>query len=831
MKLHVRLLSVIVPVIMLSLLSLGWVVYEQLRQQSQKQLIDQMQTVLDQTIQRTQSFTQALQANSRLFANSNLIHRYTMIQSEAERFELLQPALLQLFKSYQEAYPDYREIRLLTPTGYEDTRLAYPELYNSTEEEGDTDFFLALESGRRPFHMEVGSNADDGQPTVMLGRPLWQKNLSAPPQSADAVLGGYLVVTASLEPLIRKLTEQKIGDEGYLMVLDPEGRIVFHQQSELIGTQLPELARTIDSTGPGTVASGIQLSGTRNTLQWYPLLQQGFLLLAVVPESEFAKASHTVARLVASITILTTLLTCLMVYVLVRSLVLRPISRLRDAAIAYGDGQTDVAIDLVRKDEIGDLGRALSDMHRKLGHSLDELKHSHARIEQLAYRDALTRLPNRRLFIEMVQQAIAPEQRGEHEKAVLFLDLDDFKRVNDTLGHDAGDQLLQEVANRLKHCLRESGELTQSDEQSEAVNHVARIGGDEFIILLGALGHPDHATIVARRIIAELSRPVSIRERSFVVGTSIGIAMYPRDAEDVEGLIKCADTAMYEAKRSCKNTYRYYGAPMQESIESRLQMEEDLRNAVRRQEFELYYQPQFDTRSGLMSGTEVLLRWNHPEHGMVPPDLFIPVAEETGLIGKLGEWVLMQACAQWREWQDSGIAPQRIAVNISQRQFSLGNLQNAVDNALRASRMQAEFLELELTESCMMKAPAHVVTVLQSLRESGVRIAMDDFGTGYSSLGALTSLPIDTLKIDRSFVSGIEQDAQNSAVVSAILMLARTLNLEIVAEGVEVQAELDYLAEHECDVVQGYLLARPLPAQNMTELLQTIRDSAYRLAS
>jgi EAL domain-containing protein (putative c-di-GMP-specific phosphodiesterase class I) len=248
------------------------------------------------------------------------------------------------------------------------------------------------------------------------------------------------------------------------------------------------------------------------------------------------------------------------------------------------------------------------------------------------------------------------------------------------------------------------------------------------------------------------------------------------------------------------------------------------------EQFELYFQPQFDTNSGALAGAEVLLRWLHPQRGMVPPDVFIPVAEETGLIGKLGDWVLMQACTQWRRWCDQGIAPVRLAVNVSLRQFALGNLMTAVQQALEHNRMQPEFLELELTESCMMEAPAGVVDTLCQLRSMGVRIAMDDFGTGYSSLGALTSLPIDALKIDRSFVSGIEADSQNSKVVSAILMLARSLDLEIVAEGVEVQAELDYLSARECDVVQGYLLGKPLPANSMTELLLTLQGGALQKA-
>ncbi len=830
MRLHAKLLFAIVPVFIVSLLSVGWIVYVQLRQQSEDAMHRQMDTVLQQTQQQAESFIETLQANALLFANSNIIKRYVMVDNEIDRYDLMQPALLKMFASYQEAYPQYREIRLLTPEGYEDTRLATDGLPNRSDEEGGTPFFTALESGRSPSHMEVRKNADDGKTTLMIGRPLWLKDRNVPPQIAENRLRGYLVVTASLDIISELLQKQKIGEEGYVMVLDQRGTVLFHQQPQLRGSTLYNLMFSLEKLPPDTPVSGVSIRDTSATVQWHAL-QNDLILVAVVPESEFAAASQTLARSVASITLLAIMLASLTFFLLIRTTVLRPISRLREAAVSFGNGEAGVQIDITRGDEIGDLARALSGMNRKLGLSMNELQHSHARIEQLAYRDTLTDLPNRRLFIRLVEQAMTLENRNDGKLAVLFLDLDDFKRVNDTLGHEAGDLLLQEVSVRLQHCIRESDELALPLENKHKIaNQVARIGGDEFIILITSLGHPDHAAIVARKIIDELARPVNIDDRSFVVGTSIGIAMFPADARDVDGLIKCADTAMYEAKRAQKNTFRYYGAPMQANIENRLQLEDDLRSAVRNCEFELYFQPQFDTRSGVMAGAEVLLRWNHPLRGMVPPDLFIPVAEETGMIAELGEWVLMQACRQWREWHDMGIAPRRIAVNVSQRQFALGNLMAAVENALLSNNMDADYLELELTESCMMQAPSEVVETLQILRSRGVRIAMDDFGTGYSSLGALTSLPIDTLKIDRSFVSGIEEDSQNSMVVSAILMLARSLNLEIVAEGVEVQAELDYLTKRDCDIVQGYLLGKPLTAASMTELLVTIKNSTLRMA-
>lgn len=828
MRLQAKLLFAIVPTIVISLLTLGWLAYSQLRQLSEHDLLSQMNIMLSRTEEQVDSVADTARANVHLFAHSDLIQRYVMVEDDADRYDLMQPSLLRLFASYQEAYPVYREIRLLTPDGYEDTRLAAPGLANLQEEESDTALFKAMQDNKEMDFSSISTSPDDGKVTLTVARPIRLKDRNAAPISAPVLLRGYLTVTASLDFIRSYITRQHIGHTGYLMILDRRGTILFHQKPHMTGATLYSVLFHLkneqqEQSGDDGITS-VSFHDTRNIIRWRQL-QDDLMLVAVVPESEFDGVSEQVARTVAAITLLAILLISVSFYLLMRYAVLHPIRQLRQTAIAIGNGDLDTDIDIERIDEIGDLARSLDDMKRKLGVSMKELQRSHARIEQLAYRDALTDLPNRRLFVRHVEQAIALERRNHGRLAILFLDLDDFKQVNDTLGHKAGDLLLQEVAFRLQHCIRESDELTLSHDDSETPrNQVARIGGDEFIIMLSALGHPEHATIVAQRIIAELARPVIVNDRSFIVSTSIGIAVYPADASDVDGLVKCADTAMYVAKRSQKNTYRYFGEPMQTLIETRIEIAEGLRQALHKDQFELFYQPQFDTRTGRLAGTEVLLRWNHPERGVIAPGEFIPVAEETGIIGVLGEWVLHQACRQWRQWCDQGIAPARLAVNVSLRQFSLGDVAGAVRQALESNAMPADCLELELTESCMMEAQEEVLATLLELRTLGVRIAMDDFGTGYSSLGALTSLPIDTLKIDRSFVSGIQADSRNSKVVSAILALAHSLNLEIVAEGVEVQAELDYLSERNCDVVQGYLLGRPLCTASMQELLLTLKD-------
>lgn len=832
MKLQGKLVVVIVLAIVASMLLLACVVFVQLRQQSSEDMLSQMSLLLDQTQQQTQSFIDNTTANTKLFSSSNLMDRYVLIESEADRYDLMQPALLRLFTKYQEAYPEYRELRLLLPDGYEDTRLAQSGLINLTEEEYETPYFQELLGHTESNSLTIiVQNPDDGQTTLFSSVPIYRKDLTSTAISAKSKLRGFMVVTAKLNALEGLIKNQRIGNKGYLVAVDRQDKIVFHPDDSLKGMDASTLSNPV--TASGAASNDLQIEGDTvlTYFQEEPVyvgkrwLHRDLLLLSVLPKAEFEALSQKIALSVALVSIGVITVISLILFLLLRNLVVAPVRELRHSAIAIGEGR-DAEVsnrNLQRNDEIGDLARSFRDMHTKLGQSMEELQQSHAEIEHLAYRDSLTGLPNRRLFLELVEHAIKKSKRSRLHSAILFLDLDDFKRVNDTLGHEAGDMLLQEVAHRLSECLRASDIIirdTTINNEDTKTGIVARLGGDEFIILINDLNSAFDAKIVAERILATVRQPFLLLEQEFVVGTSIGIAAYPDNGSDVEALIKCADTAMYEAKRHEKNNYRFYGDDMQLGIQRRLDLERDLRIAVNEQAFNLHFQPQFDTQTQRITGAEVLLRWHHVERGNVPPDQFISIAEETGLIGPLGEWIIDEACRQWSQWERRGIAPSHLAVNVSQRQFKLSNLVSVVSDSLSKYQMRADALELEITESCMMKAPTEVVSSLNTLRNKGVRIAMDDFGTGYSSLGALTSLPIDTLKIDRSFIAGVEMGKPNEKIVSAILSLAQNLNLEVVAEGVETNSEHHYLLRKKCGICQGYLFSKPLPAEQMTELLE-----------
>ena len=447
---------------------------------------------------------------------------------------------------------------------------------------------------------------------------------------------------------------------------------------------------------------------------------------------------------------------------------------------------------------------------------ITEAKHSQNRLQELVNHDPLTGLPNRRLFTELLEHAIKRAEREQHQIALLFVDLDRFKSINDSLGHQVGDKLLYEVSKRIHHTVRDS-------------DVVARLGGDEFLVMMDDIKSIEDAASVAQKIIYALQIEFHIDGKEIFIGASVGISIFPKDGNDVEGLIKAADIAMYQIKNRGKNNYCFYSEELSKNAVERFTLESELRHALARKQFEVHYQPQISLLTGEIIGAEALIRWRHPTLGLVSPARFIPIAEETGLIVQIGEWVLRQAAKQAMAWINDGYTMQWVSVNVSGVQIMRSNFYDTVYGILVETDCKPQILELEITESTVMQNTEFVIDTFNNIKQLGVRVAIDDFGTGYSSLSNLKRLPLSKIKIDQSFVRGLPDDLNDAAITNTINAMARNLGFSVIAEGVETNAQAEFLRNMGCEEAQGYLYGKPISATEFTKMLET-RTQKYQTA-
>jgi len=482
----------------------------------------------------------------------------------------------------------------------------------------------------------------------------------------------------------------------------------------------------------------------------------------------------------------------------------------RDFIFGFTDGQRNRYYMRISGEPILDFGEFKG--YRGVGTDVTKTRLAEEKVAHLASYDGLTGLPNRRSFINEVGRALERSRRSGSPFAVFFVDLDRFKNINDSLGHAAGDTLLKVVASRLTHLLRKT-------------DMVARLGGDEFVVLLENCVDAVMLAAIAARALTAIHEPVCIENCSFQVSGSIGISVYPDDCDDAASMLKHADAAMYLAKSRGKNNYQFYTAELAARAEQQFALEADLRLAIEREEFRLVYQPKINLASGQMVAVEALIRWQHPARGLIGPGEFITLAEDSGLIAPIGQWVIREACRQAQAWRRNGLVPPRCAVNLSVRQFNVDGLVDDVVQALAATQQDASALEIEITESLLMANPERALQTLMQLHQMGVHIAIDDFGTGYSSLAYLKRFPAQTLKIDRSFVKDLPDDADDATITRALVAMAHSLGLEVVAEGVETEAQLAFLHNIGCDEAQGYLLGRPMPPEQLAARLQPCAPS------
>ncbi len=607
------------------------------------------------------------------------------------------------------------------------------------------------------------------------------------------MITGILVVELSAGSLEEALSGLRLGTGGGYAVVEPGGTIVYAEDERSIETLYAGAMPTHITRDRDGIAQGSFYADDKDGVSHYYAYQQstvsGWYMIGYYPREELLAPMRDMVERILWIAVLCGVAASLIVGYLVQLGVGLPLTKLRLLMHEGEKGNLNVRTEYRADNDIGDLGRAFNRM-------MDQIT--------LAYYDTLTNLPNRRLLMDRMQDALTRAEQQQGQFAVLFVDIDRFKMVNDSLGHQAGDVLIQQVGQRLLACVQQS-------------DTVARIAGDEFVILLPRATE-DTVGSMAETMLEVLRHPFGVMEQELFITGSIGIALYPADGRDAETLVKCADMAMYEAKARGKNNVKRYLPEMAERSNERMRIENDLHRALEHEEFQLYYQPRADAGTGRILGCEALIRWKHEQMGLVPPDRFIPVAEETGLIVPIGEWVLREACRQNKAWQDAGREPGRVSVNVSAKQFESG-LTETIDRILEETGLDGRWLEIEITESVLIENEGTITDTLHQLKSRGIHLSIDDFGTGYSSLAFLMKFEVDTLKIDKSFIHDILEHPDNQMIASAVIQLAHNLGMKVVSEGVETQEEYDFLLDKGSDEVQGYLISRPLPAEGYAQFI------------
>ncbi|MGD8497257.1 MAG: EAL domain-containing protein [Chromatiales bacterium] len=818
MRLQNQILLLLIPLTVLPLLTLGWAAYDQLQRTAEQRTLSEVETLLDQTQQMFEARLRTAAATAETIARLRAVQRYAASPEDENRYILLQPSILKLLGEYQRTYPDYYEIRILMPDGYEDARATARPLRNLNDHEAEMEYFRRAAASPDGRYQGLLDNPDTGTLAVYTVRPIDVLDRTRDPVGQRPPREGYVVLTADTGFLSEHASQYRFGVTGRLLFVDGRGEVLFSPVAPEIGGHLPPevLVMTQDDLTPvRPIIIDAAYEGPDHHHQVVVRrLNDSLYAVALLEESELLADSRRLALTVTGIVLATVLATTVMLYMLLNRIVVRPIRRLDRVASQIGRGELDVDIDPAtgQQGEIGRLGETLRTMALNLKRSTEQVRY-------LAYHDALTGLPNRSMFSDYLQRALSLAERHGDRLAVLFIDVDNFKQVNDSLGHHAGDDLLKQVAERIGQCLRSADLIGRAHPDGED-NMVARLGGDEFTVLLYDVGNSVSASRVASRILDALALPIHVADHPITVSASIGLTLSPEDGRDPATLLRNADMAMYRAKDSGRNTFQFYTESMNEMARDRLFMEGKLRRALSNGEFELHYQPVVDLASGRVVGAEALLRWHEPDEGMIPPGRFMGFAEDSGLIVPIGEWVLHEACRQNQAWQCAGLPPISIAVNISAVQVRRVELNVLLEQVLGESRLEPRWLDLEITETSLLTGEARAARLLGKLRELGLKISLDDFGTGYSSLSYLRRFPIDTLKIDRSFVRDIAEDPDDEAIASTIVAMGRRLKLSVIAEGIETEAQLNLLGSHGCGLGQGYLFSPPVPAVQFRKLLE-----------
>lgn len=749
-----------------------------------EQVHNEVNSVTSTTAEVIRTHFKHARADLVLMSNSRQLIRY--LQSGDDRYVLQQPALIRQIAEYQKASPEYFEISLILDDGFEDIRLVNIDLANRSVDESNSLLFSQVKlMGKDEVLTKVMRHPDRGTMTTYFARAMYTADPFEPFDQNGQVAKGYFVIALDMAFLHELLDDVRIGKSGYLFVVDEQQNTLF----------APSFAGSMPDTESLRQAALLYQDseqsyfGTQFLIHSTPI-ENGLRIVAVLPQSEFNETVNQLTLYVLLVIVLVIIAIVLLMYQHIRKLFLEPIYHLRQTVNQIGEGnlQSDIP-HLVSKDEFGELYDSIQKMRENLNSSQEQVK-------QLAYFDELTGLPNRITLKHELKAAINRASRNQSLFAVVFIDLDNFKDVNDTLGHDMGDLLLKRVSERIQKNIRTDDYMVRSDEDHllpRGDGHlIARLGGDEFTLLLNDVDNVGAVSRIVRRLMTSLSQPVMLGEHTMSSGASMGIAIYPQDGDSAEELLKNADLAMYEAKKAGKNHFEFFSREMNALALQRLALESNLRKALDHNEFRLFYQPRVRSSNTEMDGFEALIRWESPQMGFVAPNEFIPFAEESMLICEIGFWVLNTACQQIARWVGAGYRDLIVSINLSPVQIFKGDTYHMIETALRVNGVDGKNLEVEITESGLLKDEKAAIEFLHKVRGLGVRVALDDFGTGYSSLSYLRKLPIDVLKIDRSFIVDMVSKHSSSILESIIELAAKCYPWKRWLKGSRQSSSLSY---------------------------------------
>lgn len=809
MKINTKIALTILPLISIPLLLVGVYSYITLWQVSTLQSKSQVEAYLKLLNEDYQSKVHAAHLTLQSITNGPLLNRYLLINSQEDRYSLMYRPMLARLKSMQQANPNLYEIRLLLPNGFEEMRVVNRALANKEDNEANSRFFQYAKLSEETITEYIGINPDTGKFALFITASIKIRDRNRTNIDSRPKLYGYLSITQDIDKQVESRLPSPL-EEGYLLLQNT----ILNQQisNSLIGKQAFKKEQLSQlSELPVGVWSDIQFGGENTQHIAYPL-SSGIRLHALLPERLLLMSSHQVSRFSLLLALIAISVSVPLLYYVLKVQILTRIAGLHNAIQSINKERKLISLEDDNKDEVGDLIKAFNDM------SL-ELFNSNERIKSLAYHDTLTALPNRFMFHKNLGRATEQAVRDRTMLALFYLDLDNFKYVNDNMGHPVGDILLQKTARRLQECLRTEDMMYRLN-PADPSDNLSRLGGDEFAIMIPRLQKPYHARSIAKRILKALTEPFIIEGHVIYVGVSIGIALWPTDTDNNEQLIAFADQAMYKAKNNGKNCYKYFSPRIGQETKERALLEQRIYLAIEQQDFVLNYQAVVSTDDLKVKSYEALIRWYDSELGIIPPSKFIPIAEENGSIIKIGEWVVSEVCRQINLWKKAGYKEVKVGINLSAQQVNNTLAVDQILSILKKKKIGPKHVYFELTESSVMQGTKTAIKSIERLCEHGYEIALDDFGTGYSSLSYLQSLPIDILKIDRSFICNLQEQDANPKILRAIIDVARALGLRIIAEGIEEAEQLDYLPKDSTVFAQGYLFSKPCDADAAIELLK-----------